>query len=273
MKGGTGKTSTLYHLSGFLAARGQRVLLLDSDPQGSLTQAFLPSREAETLLDSQALTGLFDERLRIDLARLIRPTSIANVWLVPANMNLGGYNHAHPREHGSMQDVLRLFLREQQSAFDCVLIDTPPNLQLLTWAAMVAADFVITPCIPEDFSAQGLIHVKRYIDDVRTFRNGRLEWLGLLLTMVQPRLSVHMAYEEMIRQAYGERVLLATIPQAAVFKEAIASRLPVSLYKPKGAPAKAVEQLAEEIYQRAGRTLPKLLPVKKTTTRKKKEAA
>ena len=271
-KGGTGKTSTLYHLSGVLGARGERVLLIDGDPQGSLTQAFLPSSEAELLPDSAALTGLFDERLRLDSAAVIRPTAVANVWLVPANANLTGYNHAHPREHGSLQDVLRLFLSEQ-TGFDCVLIDTPPNLQLLTWSGMVAGNYVITPVIPEDFSAQGLLHVKKIIDDVRLYRNASLEWLGLVLTMVQPRLSVHIAYEEMIRRAYGERVLATIIPQSTVFKEAIACRLPVSLYKPKGAPAKAVEALAEEIYRRASRVLPKPQPVKKTRSRKTKEAA
>jgi chromosome partitioning protein len=259
-KGGTGKTSTLYHLSGVLAVRGQRVLLIDGDPQASLTQAFLPSSEAELLPDSATLTGLFNERLRFDPAAVIRRTEVENIWLVAANANLTGYNHAHPREHGSLQDVLRLFLREQ-TGFDCVLIDTPPNLQLLTWAAMVAADYVISPVIPEDFAAQGLLHVKKIIDEVRMHRNANLEWLGLVLTMVQPRLSVHIAYEEMIRKAYGERVMDGIIPQSTVFKEAIACRKPVSFYKPKGAPAKAVEALAEEIYQRAGRVLSKPQPV------------
>ena len=274
-KGGCFKSSGTFHLGGAFAARGMRTLLLDADPQGSLSQSFFSSRVVEELAAGESLAALFDDRLGTSPLTLVHATPIENLAIVPASGHLTQFNHADPKAHGWLQDSLRQFIVELGDRFDCVLIDTPPNLQLVTWAAMVASDFVLTPVIPEDYAAQGLVHVKRFIEDVQASRNGALRWMGLLLTMVQNRLGVHVAYERVIRQAYGQLVLDTVIPHAAIFKEAVAAKTPVTLYKPRVAAAKTVTQLAEEIARRAGLELPQPSQTKKRPPRqpRKKEAA
>ena len=276
-KGGCAKTSSIFHLGAAFSARGLKVLWVDCDPQGSLTQSVMTPQEFERLPDARAVTALFDDRHNPTPDQIIHPTAIEHVSLLPASTGLTDVNHSRPSGQGWLESCLAQFCLEVRERFDLVLIDTPPNLQLLTWAALAASDFVFTPVIPEDYSAQGLVHVRRFVEEVQTARNPRLRWLGLLLTMVQKRLGVHVAYEHAIRDAYGELVFDVTLPQSAVFKEAVAARIPVSLYKPRDAGAKAVVQLSEEIAKRSGLILPEVIKAKKqprkTTKTSKKEAA
>jgi chromosome partitioning protein len=137
-----------------------------------------------------------------------------------------------------------------RGAYDYVLIDTPPNLQLLTWAGLVAADWCVTPVVPEDYAAQGIVHVKRFIEEVTRLRNSELRWLGLLLCMVQQRLGVHKVYEQVMRDAYGDLVLSTIIPHATLYKEAVSLKAPVPLHKPKHATSKTIAALADEIKTR-----------------------
>ena len=156
-----------------------------------------------------------------------------------------------PAGFDKYEQSIATFLAGLGEHFDCVLIDTPPNLQLLTWSALVASDYCITPVIPEDYAAQGLVHVKRFIRSVKEKSNHRLEWMGLVVAMVQSRLAVHTAYETILRDNYKDFVFQATVPLAAVFKEAIAARTPVSIFKKRVAGAKAIIALADEILERA----------------------
>jgi chromosome partitioning protein len=274
-KGGCAKTSSIFHLGGLFSSRGLKTLLIDCDPQGSLTQSFFSSQAFEQLPDAQAVTALFDDRFNPIPADIVHPSPFANLSFIPASSGLTHFNHAQPAGQGWLQSCLAQFCAEIAGQFDCILIDTPPNLQLLTWVALAASDFVLTPVIPEDYAAQGLVHVRRFIEDVQTARNPKLRWLGLVLTMVQNRLGVHVAYEQAIRETYGELALRVTLPQSAIFKEAVAAKTPVTLYKPTNAGAKSVVQLGEEIAQKAGLVLPELSKGKKKQPRKTttKEAA
>ena len=110
----------------------------------------------------------------------------------------------------------------------------------------------ITPVIPEDYAAQGLVHVRRFVKEVGA-RNGRLRWLGLLIAMVQ-KVSVHKVYEGSLRTAYAGLVFNTTIPLAAVFKEAVASRQPITHYKRNSAGARAVCLLRDELSTRVNET-------------------
>lgn len=184
-KGGCAKTSSIFHLGAAFSARGLKVLWVDCDPQGSLTQSVMTPQEFERLPDARAVTALFDDRHNPTPDQIIHPTAIEHVSLLPASTGLTDVNHSRPSGQGWLESCLAQFCLEVRERFDLVLIDTPPNLQLLTWAALAASDFVFTPVIPEDYSAQGLVHVRRFVEEVQTARNPRLRWLGLLLTMVQ----------------------------------------------------------------------------------------
>lgn len=246
-KGGCGKTSCVFHLSGEFARRKAKVLLLDCDPQASLSQSFFGSRAIEELDPSLSIVSLFDDRMDPDPGKIIHQTQYPAIDVVPATDPLTSFNHPEPSKHGFLQDCIRQFVAEVSTQYDFILIDTPPNLQLLTWAALVAADYCLTPVVPEDYAAQGIVHVKRFIEDVQRSRNSRLRWMGLLICMVQSRLGIHKVYEQVMRDAYGDLVLSSSIPQATLYKEAVSLKTPVSLHKPKHATSKAIAALADEV--------------------------
>ncbi len=150
--------------------------------------------------------------------------------------------------------ALRDFLADIRSRYDTVMIDCPPNLHLASWASLVASDALIVPLHPEDFGAQGMADVQDSIDRVLAGPNPDLKLLGFLITMANNRLAVHKGFEQLLRSLHGAAVFTTTIPISADFKESIVQRKPVAFYKPRGAAAKAMKALAEEVAARLGST-------------------
>jgi chromosome partitioning protein len=248
-KGGVGKTSTCYHLAGTLAQLGRRVLLVDNDPQASLTQGFLGPQAtrqlepAETIAAAYALEAIPDQ--------VIRPAGVAGVDLLAGSRHAASYNvpDAHDADW-STQTALREFIADVGPRYDVVLIDCPPNLHLCSWAALVASDAMVVPLQPEDFGAQGIADVQESIERVRSGPNPGLALLGFLITMSNARLAVHKGFEQLLRSLYGPAVFETVIPISADFKEAIIQRRPVAQYKPRGSAAKIMKALAEELSAR-----------------------
>ena len=248
-KGGVGKTSTCHHLAGTLAQMGRRVLLVDNDPQSSLTQGLLGPSAALSLDPAETMAAVYSGDAFPE--QIIRPSGVVSVDLVPGSVHSTRHNVPLPYEADwDVQTCLRTFLAEVRDRYDLVLIDCPPNLHLCSWAALVASDFLIVPLQPEDYGAQGIADVQASVARVAAGPNAGLILLGYLITMVSPRGTVHQLYEERLRAAYGADVFEARIPEAADYVEAVARRLPIAQYKPKSAQAKAIRALAEELEAR-----------------------
>jgi len=248
-KGGCGKSSTCFHLAGAFTASGYSVLLIDADPQGSLSQGFLGSDLVENLPATETLAALFDDSCFFsNPAQLIRPTAFEGISLVPTNQHLAEYNAPRPEVAGMIQFTLRDFL-EQQHGYDVVLIDCPPNLYQCSWNAMLAADYVVIPVPPEDFATQGLRAVHQAINNARRL-NPTLRRLGHLVTRYDKRLMVHRSYEERLRELYREMVLDTTVPEVSAFKVSLACRKPVEFYSAKSQAARAMRQLVAELHSR-----------------------
>ena len=248
-KGGVGKTSTTFHLAGALAQSGKRVLLIDNDPQASLTQGFLGPRETVGLDPSETIAAVYTGEAIAD--RVVRSSGIAGVDLVAGSRHLDEFNLNHPdRVDWPVQSSVRDFLGELEGRHDVALIDCAPTLLLPSWAALVASDGVVVPLQAEDFGAQGVIDVLRSIRDVQRGPNPGLAVLGLLITMYNSRLAVHRDFAEGFRAAHGPTVFDLVVPLATDFKEAIVQRRPVGLYKPRSAAARAMVSLADEIGHR-----------------------
>ena len=252
-KGGVGKSSTTFHLAGTLTHKmGRRVLLLDMDPQASLTQAFIGPDQMRALKAHESIAGLFGENPVAEPTRLIRPTTFDGLSLVAGSIHLTKFNVPEPeRADRDDQRALRDFVSEVRDEFDYILIDVPPNLHLCSWAALAASDSVVVPLQAEDFGSQGISAVLDSIELVTARINPRLRMLGYLLTMHNTRLAVHKAYEETLRSLYGLDVFITAIPYAADMKEAVSLRLPIAIHKPRGTSAKAVQALAEEVADRS----------------------
>lgn len=245
-KGGCGKSSTALHLAGSLAAAGKRVLAVDADPQGSLSQGFFGSSWVETLEAGQTLAAAFvADRFA---APPVTATSVAGVSIVPANQTLARFNTPEPETLGLAQHALAATL-QRAGLFDATLIDCPPNLYACTWNALLAADYALVPVPPEDFGTQGLRAVHEAIDAARTL-NPRLRLVGHLVTRYDGRLLVHRAYDQKLRALYGSSVFETVVPEASAFKVALACRQPVGRYSPRSKAALAIDRLRDELLAR-----------------------
>jgi len=255
-KGGVGKTSTCHHLSGTLARRGLRILLVDADPQASLTQGLLGPEVARQLKARETIAGLFDDACDVDMESLVRPVNVKGVSLVAGSGRMDRFNALEPWTTGESQYILRDALGEVAEDFDLALIDCPPHIYLCAWSAMVAAHGIVVPLQAEDYGAQGVAAIQGSIDHVRAGANPKLAILGFLLTMYNKSLAVHSGYADDLRAIYGDDVFETTVPLAKDFKEAVMLRKPVVEYKPRSAASKAIEALADELVTRLDAKVP-----------------
>ncbi len=189
-KGGAGKSSCVFHLGGYFASIGLRTLLVDADPQGSLSQGFFGSSTIENLSTGETLAALFaDDSFYVTTNTLITPTAFEKISVIRANQTLAAHNVPEPEKGGLTQYCVREFMAGI-SEYDIVLFDCPPNLYQCSWNALISADYVAIPVPPEDFGTQGLRVVHQAIDNARTL-NPRLTLLGHVVTRVDQRLLVH----------------------------------------------------------------------------------
>ena len=165
-KGGCGKSSSCFHLGGHFAKLGLRVLLIDADPQGSLSQGLFGSTAIEGLRARETLAAIFDEDEIASPNLLVLPTQFERLSVIRANAQLAKHNTPEPEKAGMKQFALASFL-ENVPGFDLILIDCPPNLCLCSWNAMLASNFVVIPVPPEDFATQGLRTVHQAIEEAR----------------------------------------------------------------------------------------------------------
>ena len=250
MKGGVGKTSTCHHLSGALSRMGRRVLLVDNDPQSSLTQGFW-GRLATRQLDPSATIAALYAGERPWPSQVIYPTGLPGVDLLPGSLAAEDYNVPRPDEAPyEVQHCLRDFLEEAREPYDLVMIDCPPTRYGCSWAAMIASDCLIVPTQPEDYGAQALADAQEAIARVAAGPNPGLSILGYLVTMAVLRSSVHRIYQESLRAEYGEAVFDAVVPRSLDYVEAIAKRQTITQAKPRSASAKAIAAVADELLAR-----------------------
>lgn len=248
-KGGCGKSSLCFHAAGAFAAQGEHVLLIDADPQGSLSRGFFGSMLIDHLSASETLAQIFEretEYVRLDT--ICRKTPIANVSIICANHLLARWNLPEPsRALVNQFDIDTLC--QQATQFDRIMIDCPPNLHLCTWNALLASDFALVPVPPEDFGTQGLPAVHQAIEQARII-NSRIQLLGHVITRQDRRLLIHAAFEEMLRKRYGDSIFATVIPEASAFKVALACRQPVTTSEPRSRAAQLTHLMCHEMVNR-----------------------
>jgi chromosome partitioning protein len=249
-KGGVGKSTTTFHLGGALAKVGLRILIVDNDPQASLTQGAIGTEAALALPAEQSLAAIYEgDLVRID--DLIQPLPYAGLELLPNTEHAARFNLSEPHLRPWVQQTALVeLLHTLGPRYDLVLIDCPPNLYGATWAALAASDTLIIPVQPEDYGIQGLAAVERSINMVRATINPRLTTLGILVSMYGARKSVHQAYDHLLRETYCDVVFATRVPHAIDLPEATMNHTPLAWYKPRSAAAKALAALGEEVLAR-----------------------
>lgn len=255
-KGGTGKTTTTINLGTALAELGQRVLLVDFDPQGNLTQAmgYSPGDLDYTAYDAiKEYTSTFEPNLEPAIV-----STAVGVDLVPASARL---NLANDELATAIQRefVLRNLLEPVAAGYDYILVDTLPYLGVLVVNALVAANEVLIPLQPEYLATESVLLMFNQVEIMRRSRlNPQLSITGILLTMVDERTIIHREAVEHVRhtlanQSYGSSDLRVPVFDTQIkrtirFVESQARRLPILTYEPQGEAAQAYRALALEVH-------------------------
>ena len=246
-KGGSGKSSTVFHVGIELARRGLRTCLVDLDPQASLSMGLLGVSALE-IESARTVAGIYDQGF--GAGDLVMETGRTNLRLIAGHERLGSFNTPEPWNSGADQFLLRDAMAEILPDFDLILLDLPPHVQANAWSGLMTADGVVVPAPLEDFAILGVAAVLDSIDHAREAGNPRLRLLGLLPSMVSKTTSIHREYDATLRDAYPSDVFEATMPLAADFKLAVTKRMGVTEFKPRGVAAKACQAVADELLAR-----------------------
>lgn len=251
-KGGSNKSTLCFQIGSELARRGNRLLLLELDPQCNLSEKMLmdpATGETRAIPYDRSVAAVFDEDLYVeDKSGLVTPTTVPGVSIVPGHTRLEYLNRGDPAED-DRQLALRDFVETVRDRYDYILCDCPPNLMLGSWAALVAGDRVICPLVPEDYGAMGLKLLNESLVRVRAETNPGLTLLGYVMVMCE-KSPLHQAYTKMIRDSYPGDVLEAEVPYSRDIKMSIMTGKPITTFKPRSKAARVVRALCDELISR-----------------------
>ena len=246
-KGGVGKTTTAINLGTALAAVGERVLVIDLDPQGNASTGLGIARRANQKSTYHVLIG------EADLHSVVVHSAIPRLDCAPATIDLLGAElelAELQRKTHRLEDAIKLLLAMPGRDYTYILVDCPPSLNLLTINSLTAADAILVPLQCEFFALEGLSQLLKTVERVRTTLNPRLVIQGVVLTMFDKRNSLSDQVAADVREVLGEKVYETVIPRNVRVSEAPSYGKPVLLYDHQCVGSQAYIKLASELIRR-----------------------
>ena len=234
-KGGVGKTTTAINLSACLAEEGQKVLVIDIDPQGNTSSGFG--------IDKNVILS------EVGIIEAIRKNVIDNLDLIPANVNLAGAEidliDVENREY-----CLKKAIDKVKKNYNYIILDCPPSLSMLTVNAMTASDTVLVPIQCEYYALEGLTQLIQTINLVKKKLNPSLELEGVVFTMFDSRTNLSLQVVENVKDNLKQNIYKTIIPRNIRLAEAPSHGKPINLYDSKSSGAESYRLLAQEVMKK-----------------------
>ena len=238
-KGGVGKTTTAVNVAACLAQQGNKILLVDIDPQGNATSGLgldknsLQKTSYDLLINSNSLS------------EIVLNTCVTDLNIIPTNAHLAGAE-VEIIQSENREFLLRDALSQLKNSYDFILIDCPPSLGLLTLNALAASDRMLIPLQCEYYALEGLGQLLNTLQLVREKLNPALEIGGVILTMADFRTNLTQQVIEDVRAHFQDRVFQTVIPRSVKISEAPSFGKPITLYDPHSKGAKCYQEIAKE---------------------------
>lgn len=247
LKGGVGKTHSVWLLASVCQERSQRILVCDTDTQANFSTSFMPDARAGKGVDL-----LFHPGAEVEPLSLIRRTAYSHIDVIPPGTSLSRYDSTDQADwekadlHLSLVDAVE----QLRGTYDYIVFDCPPRLSLASFAALCASDHVIIPMEAADWGAQGIMQVTAAIRYVQSHFNPRLRLLGYLVSRFKRARSYQQTYVKQLRQHFGIQAFDSVIPDLAQYEKSVTDRIPITLHAPRSEEARLAREFFDEVERR-----------------------